>query len=84
MGVQRTTDFLEKGTWGLVIALMVFCLAINILGPSGTPGAGSRLNDQLETPVQSNPGLNLPGNTNAAPAAPAEAAAPVAGDSSAN
>ncbi|KKX48827.1 preprotein translocase subunit SecG [Sphingobacterium sp. IITKGP-BTPF85] len=24
MGVKRTGDFLEKGSWGLVIAIMVF------------------------------------------------------------
>ncbi len=56
MGVKRTGDFLEKGTWTLVIALMVFSLAINILGPSsGTPGG---LSDQIEAPAQSSP-LNL-------------------------
>ncbi len=59
MGVQRTGDFLEKGTWGLAIALMVFCLAINIVGPSsGTNGGG--LGDQIEAPVQTSP-LNLNG-----------------------
>jgi preprotein translocase subunit SecG len=26
MGVRKTTDFLEKATWGLAIALMVLCL----------------------------------------------------------
>lgn len=26
-GVQRTSDFLEKATWGLAIALVVLCLA---------------------------------------------------------
>ncbi|WDF69160.1 preprotein translocase subunit SecG [Sphingobacterium oryzagri] len=59
MGVQRTGDFLEKGTWGLAIALMVFCLAINIVGPSsGTNGGG--LGDQIEAPAQTSP-LNLNG-----------------------
>ena len=26
MGVRKTTDFLEKATWSLAIALVVFCL----------------------------------------------------------
>lgn len=30
MGVQKTGDFLEKGTWILAISLMVLSLAINI------------------------------------------------------
>src|SRR5471030_1690334 len=30
MGVQKTGDFLEKGTWILAIQLMVLSLAINI------------------------------------------------------
>lgn len=29
VGVQRTGDFLEKGTWYLSIALIVFCLGSN-------------------------------------------------------
>src|SRR5690606_21238328 len=56
MGVKRTGDFLEKGTWTLVVALLVFCLAINIAGPSvGTRGG---LSDQIDAPAQSSP-LNL-------------------------
>ena len=27
VGVQKTTDFLEKGTWALAITLLVLCLA---------------------------------------------------------
>lgn len=27
VGVQRTTDFLEKGTWVLAVSLLVLCLA---------------------------------------------------------
>jgi len=59
MGVQRTGDFLEKGTWGLAIGLMVFCLAINILGPSG--GRSGGLSDQIEAPAQPASPLNLDG-----------------------
>lgn len=36
MGVQKTGDFLEKGTWILAISLMVLSLAINISGKTGS------------------------------------------------
>lgn len=35
MGVRKTTDFLEKFTWGLLISLIVFCLMGTIILPSG-------------------------------------------------
>ena len=35
MGVQKTGDFLEKGTWILAISLMVLSLAINISVKTG-------------------------------------------------
>lgn len=31
IGVKRTTDILEKVTWGLAISIMVLCLASNVL-----------------------------------------------------
>jgi preprotein translocase subunit SecG len=33
MGVQRTGDFLEKGTWFLAISLMVLAILVNIVIP---------------------------------------------------
>jgi preprotein translocase subunit SecG len=46
MGVRKTTDFLEKFTWGTLIALVLFCLVATIvLEPTG----GSRTpQSQLE------------------------------------
>ena len=35
MGVQKTGDFLEKGTWILAIALMVLSLAVNVTVKGG-------------------------------------------------
>lgn len=74
MGVQRTGDFLEKGTWGLAIALIIFCLAFNIVGSSSGSVTGG-LGDQIEAPVQEAP-LNLNANPTQqqAPATPAPAA----------
>lgn len=63
IGVQRTGDILEKGTWIFAIALMVFCIAINIIGPSTSNKDG--LGDQIEAPVTA-PNLNL--NPTATPA----------------
>ncbi|PRD51414.1 preprotein translocase subunit SecG [Sphingobacterium gobiense] len=85
MGVQRTGDFLEKGTWGLAIALMVFCLAMNILGPSAGGGTGG-LGDQIDAPAQTSP-LNLnPGPTQqeTAPVTGTETPTPATGVDSVN
>ena len=35
-GVQRTTDFLEKGTWILAISLLVLCLLSTAMIGGGT------------------------------------------------
>lgn len=50
MGVQKTGDFLEKGTWILAIALMVLSLAINISGKTGTTAKND--NNDLDQTVQ--------------------------------
>ena len=40
-GAKRTTDILEKGTWGLAIALALLCLVLvpnyKVDGAGGTP-----------------------------------------------
>lgn len=57
MGVKRTGDLLEKGTWIMVIAIMVFSLGVNIIGT--TPGTSKGgLGGQIEAPAQQGP-LNL-------------------------
>src|SRR5580658_3303622 len=49
MGVQKTGDFLEKGTWGLAIALMVLSLAINVSVKGGTEKSDNpQLKDQID------------------------------------
>jgi preprotein translocase subunit SecG len=48
MGVKRTGDILEKGTWVLVISIMVFSLLINVVKPgSSSIGSGSELHEQI-------------------------------------
>ena len=44
MGVQKTGDFLEKGTWILAISLIIISMAINV-SVKGT-GAGKNAIDQ--------------------------------------
>jgi preprotein translocase subunit SecG len=40
MGVKRTTDLLEKLTWGLAIALFVFALSSSFMIPENQQGGG--------------------------------------------
>jgi len=52
MGVQRTGDFLEKGTWALAVTLMVVALLINVAIPRGgdvNPNNG--IGDQINKPA---------------------------------
>ncbi|AYL97459.1 preprotein translocase subunit SecG [Mucilaginibacter celer] len=51
MGVQKTGDFLEKGTWVLAIGLMVLTLAINVSVKGGTTGND---NSALREKINSN------------------------------
>lgn len=61
MGVRKTTDFLEKFTWGLATALVVLCIVANFVLPSGTSTEqkSSSIQEQIDN-------ATLP----AAPAAP--------------
>lgn len=73
MGVRKTTDFLEKATWGLAIALMVLSLAA-----TATIHAGQKSNVET-TEVTATEPVAAPMSQTAAPvaseAAPAEAPA---------
>jgi len=48
MGVQKTGDFLEKGTWILAITLMVLALAINVSVKGGAATTNSQYNEQIK------------------------------------
>lgn len=79
LGVQKTGDILEKGTWVLAITLMVLSLGINVAVKTAPAGsAGSEYRDQIQkaskptAPVSTAP-MTLPGT--AKPAAPATAPA---------
>lgn len=56
MGVQRTGDFLEKGTWVLAITLMVLALLINMTIPkAGVANPDNDIQNQIQAPATSAP-----------------------------
>jgi len=48
MGVQKTGDFLEKGTWVLAITVMVLSLAINVVAKGGSASTANPLQNQID------------------------------------
>lgn len=48
MGVKKTTDFLEKFTWGLAISLLVLCLVAAATIPREEVAEKSQLEQQLQ------------------------------------
>lgn len=54
MGVRRTTDFLEKATWVLGGALIVFSLLAGVTIPSSESDTNSRLQGQFDQSVLDN------------------------------
>jgi preprotein translocase subunit SecG len=59
MGVKKTSEFIEKLTWGLISALVILCLAASFSLPTKEErGAGTSLQDELE---------NAPANTQKQP-----------------
>ena len=59
MGVRKTTDFLEKTTWVLAIAMIVLCLLSSALVPNrksyeNTNTSGLKINTNLPNSNQNN------------------------------
>ncbi len=50
MGVRKTTDFLEKLTWGLAIGLLVLSMVANFTIPKGGTGdtGASMIQEQID------------------------------------
>ena len=75
MGVRKTTDFLEKATWGLAIFMVIMSIATAYVVPHSSAVKDAVL-EQAQKEQQTNP-YNLPAGT-AAPqtdaTAPAESA----------
>src|SRR6056300_1047298 len=67
-GVKKTTDFLDKATWGLVIGLFVLVIGMNLVSTDTVEVEDTLLKDQVEGAVPFQPAVPSP------EAAPAESA----------
>ncbi|MBQ9466392.1 MAG: preprotein translocase subunit SecG [Muribaculaceae bacterium] len=74
MGVRKTTEFIEKVTWGLAIFICVLSIATAFLGSSTTATADQPQIKELKVNDTQAPAFETP----AAPAADAQQAAPAA------
>ena len=87
MGVRKTTDFVEKTTWGLAIAMVIISVASAYVAPSATTDASvvekAALDDNTTNPnplpnfgasqqKQAAPAAQAPATPAATPAAPAK------------
>ena len=54
MGVRKTTDFLEKSTWTLAVALMVFSIIGILTIPRAAESERSVIEDQIDNVVDPN------------------------------
>ena len=80
MGVRKTTDIVEKITWGLAIAMVVISVACAYVAPQAT-GDSSVMEGatQEQTALPAMPGASKDAaGTQATPAAGAQKAAPAA------
>ncbi len=59
MGVRKTTDFVEKATWGLAIAMVVFSVVCAYVAPVSKT-SGSVIEKAATEQRETNP-TNLPG-----------------------
>jgi preprotein translocase subunit SecG len=60
MGVRRTTDFLEKATWTLASALLVFSILASMTIPRGEEQQKSRIEDKAKNTVGTESVPNFP------------------------
>jgi len=77
MGVRKTTDVLEKLTWGLAIALMVFSITGTMMIPRGEEAQStSVIHEQIDNaalPSNQSPLSNQPAEPAPTQTAPTEA-----------
>lgn len=77
MGVRKTTDFLEKATWGLAAFMVVMSIATAYVVPTASSRGGDVILEQAQQEEKTNP-YNIPTGTAApqteTPAAPATSA----------
>jgi preprotein translocase subunit SecG len=78
MGVRKTTDFLEKATWGLAGAIVVLSIITSYTVPKATNAEGSAILEQAQKEEKTNP-MNAPAGFETPKTETAPAAAPAAG-----
>ena len=61
MGVRKTTDFLEKGTWILVVFVIVFSVATVAVNKKDVSNNDSEIKEQYQNAKQAEPGVVAPG-----------------------
>ena len=79
MGVRKTTDFLEKATWGLVIFVVVLSIAaVGVHKHQPAASNDSEIKDQYKHAKQAEPGVVAPnfGENPEATKTPAKPATP--------
>ena len=59
MGVRKTTDFLEKATWTLAAALLLFSLVSTITLPRSNEEERSRVEGQFDASLLDQPMNNI-------------------------
>lgn len=80
MGVRQTTDFLEKFTWTLAIAIVVLSLAATMAMPRGSGGSSNDAMDRAAEQQAAPAGGLIPNQT----ALPVEGEVPAAGEAAAD
>lgn len=60
MGVRRTADFLEKATWFLAGALLLFCIMASAFIPRNQAQQQSIMSEQIQTAVDPTQVPNFP------------------------
>jgi preprotein translocase subunit SecG len=63
MGVRRTADFLEKATWFLAGALLLFCVLASAFIPRSQTQQQSIMSEQIQTAVDPSQVPNFPTST---------------------
>lgn len=79
MGVRKTTDFLEKATWGLVVVVVVLSIAtVGVRSKQSATPNESEIKEQIQNAKPTEPGVVAPnfGETPEATKAPAKPVAP--------
>ncbi len=61
MGVRKTTDFLEKATWTLAVALVVFSIVTVAFRPGVKHSHDSEIIEHIQEKTDMNSGMMNPG-----------------------